>query len=144
MTVTEAASNMYDQYFEQGRKCSIAEKDYDEGRLPLASFLEECFLLTYDCAKLGLPFGGCLAGNAYEAVSVLTRHWREFLDAIPEIKCRVLVHEGVEVKTNNQKLIIEARWREALDLVEAEYDYGDFEPRPQVLADPFFCGGMMA
>ena len=135
MTVTEAISNMSDIYFEQERRCAAAEKDYDEGRLPLAGFLEECFLLIYDWAKLT---GTQPSENAYEATVVLTRHWREFLDAIPGIKRRVLAHEGVEVKTNNQKLIIEARWREALDLVEAEYDYGDFEQRPQVLADPFF------
>ena len=135
MTVTEAISNMSDIYFEQERRCAAAEKDYDEGRLPLAGFLEECFLLIYDWAKWdGVP----QSEYAYEVISVLTRHWREFLDAIPGIKRRVLAHEGVEVKTNNQKLIIEARWREALDLVEAEYDYGDFEQRPQVLADPFF------
>ena len=135
MTVTEAISNMSDIYFEQERRCAAAEKDYDEGRLPLAGFLEECFLLIYDGSKLDGP---APSEYGHEAVLVLTRHWREFLDAIPGIKRRVLAHEGVEVKTNNQKSIIEARWREALDLVEAEYDYGDFDQRPQVLADPFF------
>ena len=43
------------------------------------------------------------------------------------------------LRQNNQKLIIiEIRWREALDLVEAECDYGDFEQPPQVLSDSFF------
>ena len=76
MTVTEAISNMYDIYFEQERRCAVAEKDYDEGRLPLAGFLEECFLLIYDCAKLT---GMQPSEYADEAVLVLTRHWREFL-----------------------------------------------------------------
>ena len=136
MTVNESISNMFDIYLEQEGRCAIAEKDYEEGRLPLAGFLEECFLLIYDSAKLGM--GTQPPEYAYQAIVALTRHWRDFLNAIPGIRRRVLAHEGVEVKTNSQKLIIEARWREALDIVEAEYDYGDYEQRPQALTDPFF------
>ncbi len=138
MTVTESIVNMWDIYTEQEHKCAIAEKDYNNGHISLAAYLEECFMLIYDCAKLGL--GAWSEEHARAPASVLTRHWQEFLDAMPNIKRRVIAHEGVEVRTKEQRLIIEARWLEALDLLKCgELDHQTHYQ--DVVNKPFFDEG---
>ena len=75
---------------------------------------------------------------ADEAILVLTRHWRKFIEAIPNLKQRVLACEKTDIRTRKQQIAIESKWRKALDMIEATYDYGDFEPRPKALVAPFF------
>ena len=79
MTATEAFENMLSIWTEQMNKCAAAENGYNVGRISLANYLEECFLLVYDETKF---WGRILYGQAVNAASVLTRHWREFLEVM--------------------------------------------------------------
>ena len=138
MTATEAFENMYNIWDKQMRVCASAEKDYNAGRISLANYLEECFLLVYECARLGMVLGAWPREVADEAALVITRNWRKFIEAIPDLKRRVLSYENVDARTRKQQMAIESKWRKALDMIEDTYDYGDFEPRPAALAATFF------
>ena len=76
--------------------------------------------------------------SADDAALVLSRHWRQFIESIPDLKRSVLAYEKADIRTRKQQLVVESRWRKALDMIESTYDYGDFEPRPTALAAPFF------
>ncbi len=125
-------------YLAQESKCVQAMADYAEGRISLTACLEECFLLVYECARLGMVLGAWPREVADEAALVITRNWRKFIEAIPDLKRRVLSYENVDARTRKQQMAIESKWRKALDMIEDTYDYGDFEPRPAALAATFF------
>jgi hypothetical protein len=138
MTDDISIAGMEPAYMAQEGRCIQAAADYTQGRISLAAFLEECFLLVYECARLGVGLESWSVEEADEAAWTLTRHWWKFIDAIPDIKRRVLTYEKADVQTHKQQLVIESRWRKALDMIEAGYDYGDFESRPTALDKPFF------
>jgi len=138
MTDDISIAGMEPAYMAQECRYIQAEADYTQGRISLTAFLEECFLLVYECARLGVVLGSWPMEIADEALLKLTRHWRMFVDAIPDIKRRVLAYEKVDIQTRKQQLVIEARWRKVLNIIEFEHDYGDFEPRPIALSEPFF------
>ena len=125
-------------YMAQEGRCLQSIKDYADRRIPLGDCLKECFLLVYDCARLDGSPGAWSMEVADEAALVLTRHWRQFVEAIPDLKRCVLSYDKADIRTRKQQLVIESRWRKALDMIESTYDYGDFEPRPTALIAPFF------
>ena len=125
-------------YMAQEGRCLQAIKDYADRKIPLGDCLKECFLLVYDCARLDGSPGAWSMEVTDEAVLVLNRHWRQFIEAIPDLKRCVLSYEKADIRTRKQQLVIESRWRKALDMIESTYDYGDFEPRPTALIAPFF------
>ena len=138
MTDDISIAGMEPAYMAQEGRCIQAAADYTQGRISLAAFLEECFLLVYECARLGVGLESWSVEEADEAAWTLTRHWWKFIDAIPDIKRRVLAYEKVDIQTRKQQLVIEARWRKVFNIIEFEHDYGDFEPRPIALSEPLF------
>ena len=138
MTDDISIAGMEPAYMAQEGRCIQAAADYTQGRISLAAFLEECFLLVYECARLGVGLESWSVEEADEAAWTLTRHWWKFIDAIPDIKRRVLAYEKVDIQTRKQQLVIEARWRKVLNIIEFEHDYGDFGPRPIALSEPLF------
>lgn len=138
MTDDISIAGMEPAYMAQEGRCIQAAANYAQGRISLAAFLEECFLLVYECARLGKGLGSLSMEEADEAAWTLTRHWRKFVDAIPDIKRRVLAYEKADIQARKQQPVIESRWRKAIDMIESTYDYGDFEPCPTALVEPFF------
>ena len=123
-------------YMAQEGRCLQSIKDYADRRIPLGDCLKECFLLVYDCARLDGSPGSWSMEVADEAALVLTRHWRQFVEAIPDLKRCVLSYDKADIRTRKQQLVIESRWRKALDMICGyDHDYGYFEP---ALIAPFF------
>lgn len=138
LTGNKPIEDMEAIYLAQECRCSQAMADYAERRISLDVCIEECFLLVYDCARLGMGVELWPMEVADESALVLTRHWRKFIEAIPKLKQRILAYEKADIRTRKQQIDIEAKWRKALDMIEYKHDYGDFEPRPAALVAPFF------
>ena len=135
MTIKDAISAAYGAVFEQSNKCALSETAYANNTIPIEHYIEECFLLVYEYAKLGIgePINDDYGADA--ARVVVQRHWRQFVKNLPQMKKRILEHEGVSAVSKSAKRVIESRWQEALRMIG--YDYGDFNAPPESLASFF-------